>query len=165
MTMRKTALCAALALSLGACQSTGDSAGGGGLGGMTTGETVGTLGGAVAGGLVGSRFGGGAGKIATIGIGSVLGALAGREAARYLTGNDNQRAATAEQQALNQGGPISWNSPDSGARGTVQPQRTYQNNAGQTCRDYTHTVTVQGQREQARGTACRQPDGSWQLVS
>lgn len=159
-TLRTTALAAALALGLGACQG-----GGTGFENMSTGETVGTLGGAVAGGLLGSRFGGGAGKVATVGIGTVLGALAGREVARYLRGNDTERAATAEQQALSQGGPIDWSNPETGARGSVQPQRTYLNNAGQTCRDYTHTIYVQGQAESARGTACRQPDGSWALVS
>ncbi|HYH21103.1 MAG TPA: RT0821/Lpp0805 family surface protein [Azospirillum sp.] len=159
-TLRRTALCAALVLGLGACQS-----GGSGFENMSTGETVGTLGGAVAGGLLGSRFGGGAGRVATVGIGTVLGALAGREVARYLKGNDTERAVAAERQAVSQGSPIDWSNPETGARGSVQPQRTYQNNAGQTCRDYTHTIYVQGQAESARGTACRQPDGSWALVS
>jgi len=33
------------------------------------------------------------------------------------------------------------------------------------CREYTKTVTVGGQREQAYGTACYKPDGSWEIVS
>ncbi|MEE8203551.1 MAG: hypothetical protein V3R74_07315, partial [Alphaproteobacteria bacterium] len=32
------------------------------------------------------------------------------------------------------------------------------------CREYQTTVNVGGQVEQAYGTACRQPDGSWQIV-
>lgn len=160
MTIRKTLTCAALALSLAACQPPG-----GGFDNMNSSETVGTLGGAAAGALLGSRFGGGAGKVATVGIGTVLGALAGREVSRYITGDDSRRAATAEERAISTNSPITWNSPETGNRGTVQPQRTYQNAGGQTCREYTHTIYVEGRAETARGTACRQPDGSWQLTS
>lgn len=33
------------------------------------------------------------------------------------------------------------------------------------CREYTKTVTVGGKREQAYGTACYRPDGSWEVVN
>ncbi|WP_431856462.1 RT0821/Lpp0805 family surface protein [Azospirillum sp.] len=160
MTIRKTLTCAALALSLAACQPPG-----GGFENMNTGETVGTVGGALGGALLGSRFGGGAGKVATIGIGTVLGALAGREAARYITGNDSRRAADAEERAVASNAPITWNNPETGNRGEIVPQRTYQSSTGQTCREYTHTIYVGGKAEQAQGTACRQADGTWKLVS
>lgn len=160
MSIRKTLTCAVLALSLGACQPPG-----GGFESMNTAETVGTLGGAVGGALLGSRFGGGAGKVATVGIGTVLGALAGREVSRYITGNDSRRAAAAEERAMTNNEPITWNNPETGNRGTIQPQRTYQNSVGQTCREYSHTIYVEGRPETAYGTACRQPDGTWKLAS
>ena len=53
--------------------------------------------------------------------------------------------------------------PETGNRGTIEPTRTYQ--SGQTCREYQHTVYVGGRAEQARGNACRQPDGTWRIVS
>ncbi len=159
MMIRKTLTCTALALSLAACQTPG-----GGMENMNTSETVGTIGGAVAGALLGSRFGGGAGKVATIGVGTVLGALAGREVSRAITGNDSRRASDAEERAIANNTPITWNNPETGVRGSVQPQRTYQNSYGQTCREYTHTIYVDGHAETAKGTACRQPDGSWQLA-
>ena len=31
------------------------------------------------------------------------------------------------------------------------------------CREYQHTVTIDGKQEKAYGTACRQPDGSWKI--
>lgn len=155
MNMRKTAICAAMALGLAACES----------GSGVSGSTVGTLGGAAAGGLLGSQFGGGTGKLAATAVGTLLGALAGREAGRRLTENDGNRAATAERRALAQNETISWNNPESGTRGTIDPQRTYTNANGQLCRDYTHTIFVDGRAEQATGTACRQSDGNWRLVS
>jgi hypothetical protein len=32
------------------------------------------------------------------------------------------------------------------------------------CREYTRSVYIGGQREEAYGTACMQPDGSWMIV-
>jgi surface antigen len=37
--------------------------------------------------------------------------------------------------------------------------------SGKYCREFQQTVTIGGKTEQAYGTACRQPDGSWQIVS
>jgi surface antigen len=160
--LRATAIAAVAALSLAACQTGGSS---GGIGGMNTTETVGTLGGAVAGGLLGSRFGGGAGKLATTAIGTLLGAYAGQQLARHFSPADQSRASDAEERAVANNQTITWNNPQSGNSGTIQPVRTYQGNNGQTCRDYNHTVVIDGRTEVARGTACRQPDGSWRLVS
>ena len=36
--------------------------------------------------------------------------------------------------------------------------------ADQYCREYTKTVTIGGRQQQAYGTACYQPDGSWEIV-
>jgi hypothetical protein len=43
------------------------------------------------------------------------------------------------------------------------PGQAYQINS-LVCRDYTHTVYIQGQPEVLTGTACRQPDGTWRNV-
>jgi surface antigen len=165
MYIRKPVVCVIVALSLGACQTSGNQYGGGGIGGMDTSQTVGTVGGAVAGGLLGSRFGGGTGKLVAVGIGTLLGAFAGREIAQRLTDGDQTRAAAAEQQAITQNQTITWNNPQSGYNGSVKPVRTYQAANGQTCRDYTHTIMIEGRYETARGTACRQPDGTWVMQS
>lgn len=42
---------------------------------------------------------------------------------------------------------------------------TTQAKADEYCREYTKTVTIGGRSEQAYGTACYQPDGSWEVVS
>ncbi len=59
----------------------------------------------------------------------------------------------------------SWHNPDTGRDVYVTPTRTYQNTAGQNCREYTTAVTVDGQKQTAYGTACRQSDGSWKIVN
>jgi surface antigen len=84
-----------------------------------------------------------------------------------LTDRDRQRAYAAEMQALQHGEPgvpVGWHNRDSGHRGTVVPGPPYQEN-GQTCREFSHTVYVDATPQTARGTACRNADGSWSPVS
>jgi surface antigen len=58
-----------------------------------------------------------------------------------------------------------WVNPDTERSGSVVPVRTYQNSAGQYCREFITTITIGGAEEPAYGTACRQPDGSWLIVA
>jgi surface antigen len=84
-----------------------------------------------------------------------------------LTDRDRQRAYAAEMQALQHGEPgvpVGWRNRDSGHRGTVVPGPPYQEN-GQTCREFSHTVYVETNPQTARGSACRNADGSWSPVS
>jgi hypothetical protein len=37
-------------------------------------------------------------------------------------------------------------------------------NQGQTCREYQSTTTIDGRPQRSYGTACLQPDGTWQIV-
>ncbi len=46
----------------------------------------------------------------------------------------------------------------------MTPVETYQRDDGQYCREFQQTVTIGGKTEEAYGTACRQPDGSWKIV-
>ena len=61
--------------------------------------------------------------------------------------------------------PATWRNPDSGRYGEVVAQPAYQNTTGQQCREFTQTIFIEGQAETARGTACRQADGTWDIVS
>lgn len=128
----------------------------------------GTLLGAAAGGLIGSRFGGGGGKLAAVAAGTLIGSMIGRSVGQSLDRADRLYAQQAEARSLEYaptGTTTSWRNPDSGNYGTVTPIRTYERNDGQYCREYQQTVTVGGRTENAYGTACRQPDGSWRVVN
>jgi len=56
-----------------------------------------------------------------------------------------------------------WENPDTGTTGSVTPIATFQNEDGQYCREYQQTVTIGGREQRAYGTACRLPDGTWQI--
>ena len=59
---------------------------------------------------------------------------------------------------------VAWSNPDSGHYG-ILPLEGDEDGQGRFCRDYRTTATIEGRHQQLYGTACRQPDGSWQRVS
>jgi surface antigen len=147
---------AAMALTLAACESTGGQK-------QTGGAILGGIGGAA----VGSQFGGGTGKIVAVAAGTLLGALVGSEVGRSLDKADLAYANQANQQATTApiGSPVRWNNPQSGNSGIVTPVREGTDTAtGAYCREFQQNVTIGGKTEQAYGTACRQPDGTWKVI-
>ena len=129
-------------------------------------ESWGTLIGAAAGGLVGSQIGSGTGNAAAIGLGVLLGGLAGQNVGQTLDQADMAYASETSYSALESapsGTTYQWHNPDSGNSGTTTPTQTYQSSDGNYCREFTQTVNVGGQIQDAYGTACRQPDGSWKI--
>ena len=137
--------------------------GGGGL----TKSDVGTGLGAVGGAVIGSSFGKGNGRVVGGVIGGLLGAGIGHSIGSSLDRADMQYYNQTSQRALEtgvSGQALPWRNPDSGNYGTVTPQKPYRTSEGQYCREFQNKITVGGQTQSGYGTACRQPDGSWQIV-
>jgi surface antigen len=130
-------------------------------------QGTGTIVGAVAGGAAGAAIGGPKNRIPGIAIGAMAGGILGNLIGADLDERDRQLAAAAQYRALEYGqpgAPTAWNNPENQHRGQIVPGNPYQQ--GNTyCRPYTHTIYISGQPQTARGTACRQPDGTWQTVS
>jgi hypothetical protein len=79
---------------------------------------------------------------------------------------EQQRAHEAAQikaAASPVGEKIIWN--EAGASGSVTTVRDGTSTSGRYCREFQHEVTIGGKTERAYGTACRQPDGSWEVIS
>lgn len=153
-TFARFGLVAALALSLAACE------GGGGK------ENVGTLLGGIGGAVLGAQFGKGTGQLIGVAAGALAGAYLGNQVGSSLDKADRAQMEQASTRAAAApiGQQISWRNPDSGNSGTITPTREGTSQAGEYCREYQQSVTVGGKTEQAYGTACRQPDGSWRVV-
>jgi surface antigen len=130
-------------------------------------ENTGTLLGALGGALIGSQIGGSAGTRVAAGVaGAALGGLLGNRIGAAMDDDDKRFAYEAQMAALNDGQPgasVTWRNPDSGRYGTVVPGPAYQQGPA-TCRQYTHTIYIDGRPQTARGTACRNPDGTWNPV-
>jgi surface antigen len=129
-------------------------------------QGTGTIVGAVAGGAAGAAIGGSKNRIPGLAIGAVVGGILGNEIGRQMDERDRQLAAAAEYQALEYGqpgAPTPWDNPASQHRGQIVPGKPYQQ-GNLFCRPYTHTIYISGQPQTARGTACRQPDGTWKTI-
>lgn len=145
-------------IALSACQT---------LEGRGNKELIGGGTGALLGGVLGSKVGGGSGKMWATGAGVLLGALVGSEIGASLDKADMAYAQQAQSQAYSApiGETVSWNNPQSGNSGTYTATRDGYSSSGRYCREYQQTIIVGGQSQQAYGTACQQPDGSWEIVS
>ena len=143
---------------LGACTNTFEGRGNKELAGGATG--------AVLGGLAGSQIGGGSGRLWATGAGVLLGALVGSEVGSSLDKADAAYARQANTRAHTApiGETVTWNNPDSGNYGEVTATRDGYSSAGRYCREYQQTIVVNGRNETGYGTACQQPDGSWEIV-
>ncbi len=161
MNIGRLSAAALVATSLAACSATPET-------GQGAKENTGTLVGALTGGLIGSQFGGGTGEHIAAGLaGAAIGGLIGNRIGASMDDEDKRRAYAAQVQALENGrsgAPIAWKNPDSGRYGTIVPGPAYQSN-GLQCRPYTHTIYIDGRPQVARGSACRNADGTWTAVA
>lgn len=126
-------------------------------------QDVGTLVGAGTGAFIGSQIGDGTGQLAAVAVGTLAGALIGGHIGRQMDELDRIKT----QQALETrptGSTAAWSNPDTGADYSVTPTRTYESASGP-CRDYTTEAVIDGRAEVVHGTACRQPDGTWQAMN
>jgi surface antigen len=125
---------------------------------------AGVVGGALAGAGIGALAGG---RGSDIVAGAIIGGLVGGVIGNALDEEDRRRAYAAEMQALEAaapGTPYRWQGKG-GNYGVIQPGQPYGRAGYGQCRDYTHTIYVNGRPEVARGTACRNPDGTWSQLS
>ena len=129
---------------------------------METGTALGALtGGALAYGLGKDSSNKELWTVLGIGLGAMVGSNIGQqldERDRMLMGQTFNH--TMEKAPINATGQ--WQNPDTGHGGSVTPTRTFETQTGP-CREFTQTVSIGGQMEQAYGTACRQADGSWKI--
>lgn len=126
-------------------------------------ETSGAVIGGVAGGLLGNTIGHGNGRAAATIMGAALGAVVGAQIGRSLDEQDREYAYYAADRSLRANRVEYWENPESGHRGQFRPRRTYQREA-QMCRDFEHTIWIDGEPELIEGTACEMADGSWRVV-
>ncbi|PRD45997.1 hypothetical protein C5748_01280 [Phyllobacterium phragmitis] len=102
------------------------------------------------------------GNVGTGILGSLGNGLLGPAASR-LDPADRKKALEAEYRALEYapvGQVTNWKGASGRESGEVVAAQPYQVGS-QNCRQYTHSFTIDGAPQTTRGTACRNPDGSW----
>ncbi len=96
-------------------------------------------------------------------IAEMKGGLIGGDLGKSVSERDRRRALEAEYRALEYtqaGTPVTWKSEDARLAGEVVAAQPYRVGS-QNCRQYTHSLSDGVRESEARGTACRNPDGSW----
>lgn len=133
-------------------------------------QTGGQLLGGAAGALLGSQFGKGSGRLFGVAIGALAGSYLGGSLGHAMDEKDRQMAQNTMLSTLESAPDRqtrSWKNPNNNHSGTVAVTRTQevpQNHM--VCRDYVHTVIIDGQQEKMHGRACRDvrdPKGHWQI--
>lgn len=94
-----------------------------------------------------------------------IGGFIDRAAISNMSAKDRTEAASAQYYALQfgrAGAPRSWQG-DTGAGGQVSVGPYVRVNTLD-CRDFTHIVKIASQSYSRSGTACREPDGRWDVT-
>lgn len=126
-------------------------------------EQAGMFIGGALGGLLGAQVGDqeDQARTAAIIIGTLAGAAIGGSIGRSMDETDRLKTSHTLE-TVRTGVSSSWRNPDTGNQYSVTPTRTLETAAGP-CREYAINAFIEGRQEKVYGTACRQPDGSWQV--
>ncbi len=153
MTHTKIATLMLIAFSVSACNNQNPGAG----------QTSGAVIGALAGGLIGNGLGHGDSRAVNTVAGALVGGIIGGGLGAQLDEADRQAAFDAQYEAVDTGRRRSWRGPR-GSYGYVEPGPEAYRSEGY-CREYTQTIYIDGRPRTGHGLACREPDGSWKVIS
>jgi surface antigen/Ni/Co efflux regulator RcnB len=131
-------------------------------------DPAGVIGGALIGGLLGNAVGRGGGRTGATIAGVVVGGALGAALTRHLDCEDRSYAYKTYSDGFNAGqanARYPWRNPKNGHYGEFQVRDYYKDPDGFRCANYTQQIVVDGRPEAASGRACRQPDGTWAIVS
>ena len=126
-------------------------------------QTAGTYIGAAAGALLGSQVGKGHGRLAGVAVGTLIGAQLGAHIGQKMDKKDKELADQAAYQTLERQPDnvvSTWKNPNTQHRGDFVVNKTVETSSS-VCREYTHTVYIDGEQEVLHGTACRNSSGKW----
>ncbi len=133
-------------------------------------QTAGHLVGAATGALIGSQFGHGSGRLVSVALGTLAGSYLGGILGNRMDQRDRELAQGAMIETLERApdyGVRRWHNPNTEHSGNFRVTRTMEmpeNNL--VCRDYVHTVIIDGRQEKVHGRACRDvrdPKAAWMV--
>lgn len=132
-------------------------------------DPAGVIIGAIIGGLLGNQVAKDSNnRSAATAAGIILGGALGAAMTKDLDCNDRSYAYKTYYNGLNSGRPgarYSWRNPSNNHRGDFVVGRYYNDPDNFRCADFTQTIYIDGRPREARGVACRQPDGTWAIVN
>lgn len=97
---------------------------------------------------------------------TAIAVLLNNDFGRALEPSDHKAVAQAQKRALRARGngvAVAWQNEATGRSGQVRPGPVYSVN-DTTCREVTHLMILNGSQLTARGTACREKNGTWKTL-
>ena len=104
-------------------------------------------------------------KIVVSVTGASLGALLSSQAKKTLNKRDREKIDNAAERSFRDGERVEWRNDKTGRKGAIQPGKPYRTTSGDLCRDFTNTIRYQDREDIVTGTACKNENGSWQIVN
>lgn len=127
-------------------------------------EDQGRVAGGIIGGALASQIGDGSGRIVAAAAGTLIGSFIGGSIGRSMDELDRLQTHRVLE-TVPTGATSEWHNPDTQVDYAVTPTKTYYEDSGTPCREYTINGHIGGKHEEIYGTACRQADGSWKIQS
>ena len=130
-------------------------------------DPAGILAGGLIGGLLGNSIGRGGNRTGATIAGVIVGGAVGAALTRNMGCEDRSYAYRTYYDGFNTGRPgyYRWRNPRNDHRGEFRIGGYYNDPYGFRCARFTQATYIQGRAYRANGIACRQPDGSWAIVS
>jgi surface antigen len=128
---------------------------------VVSGSSVGGLVGGIAGGVLGSQIGRDSGRTAAAIGGTIIGVIVGSAVGEAMAPTDYYCTIYG----LQAGEPVAWTNAETGYAFQLVPTGRYNDAEGRFCQDFATTAAIDGYTHQTYGTACLQPDGSWDVVN
>jgi surface antigen len=129
-------------------------------------DPAGVIAGGFIGGLLGNAAGSGRNRTGATIAGVIIGGAIGAALTSNLDCDDRSYAYKSYYDGLNSGRPgqHEWNNSRNNHRGQFRVESYYDDPDGFHCATFTQYIYIEGRQQEARGRACRQPDGSWATV-
>jgi len=130
-------------------------------------DPAGILAGGLIGGLLGNSIGRGGNRTGATIAGVIVGGAVGAALTRNMDCDDRSYAYKTYYNGFNSGRPGSyqWRNPRNDNRGEFRIGGYYNDPYGFRCARFNQVTYIRGRAYRANGVACRQPDGSWTIVS
>jgi Ni/Co efflux regulator RcnB/surface antigen len=130
-------------------------------------DPAGILVGGLIGGLLGNSAGRGGNRAGATLAGVIVGGAVGAALTRNMDCDDRSYAYRSYYNGFNSGRPgnYQWRNPRNEHRGEFRIGGYYNDPYGFRCARFAQVTYIQGRAYRANGVACRQPNGSWAVVS
>ena len=130
-------------------------------------DPAGILVGGLIGGLLGNSAGRGGNRTGATIAGVIVGGAVGAALTRSMDCEDRSYAYRTYYNGFNSGRPgnYQWRNPRNDNRGEFRVGGYYNDSYGFRCARFDQVTYIRGRAYRADGVACRQPDGSWAVVS